>query len=118
MRRYICKSSGPIVMTLLAHGEECHMDFYSKSCTYPILETIDPLKVKIISILLYKNINCPIIFYTFTTDNSSFLTTVQKIYPYFFFFFLFYEFKLLILLKRLYSVSSTTYIHDPLPVTL
>ena len=31
--------------------------------------------------------------------------------------FLIYKFKQLSFLKRLYNMSSTTYIHDPLPVT-
>ena len=40
--------------------------------------TIEPLEVKIISILLYKNNNCPMLFCTFTIDKSSFLTTVTQ----------------------------------------
>ena len=76
--RYFSKSRDPIVMTLLAPGEEFHLYFSPKSCTYPILVTIDPLEVKIISILLYKNINSSMLFGTFTIDNSSFLTTVKE----------------------------------------
>ena len=75
--RYFSKSRDPIVMTLLAPGEEFHLYFSPKSCTYPTLVTIDPLEVKINSILLYEN-NCPTLFCTFTIDNSSFLTTVKK----------------------------------------
>ena len=85
MRRCFSKLHDPIVMTLLAPGEECHLDFSPKSCTYPTLVTIDPPEVKIISILLYKDSNCPTLFCTFTIDNSSFLTTVKKkcsVYPY------------------------------------
>ena len=67
-----------IVITLLRPGEECHLDFSPKSCTYPTLVTTDPQEVKIISILLFKNNNCPMLFFTFTNDNSSFLTTVKK----------------------------------------
>ena len=52
----------------------------------------------------------------------SFVTTVKKkIKIYVSLFsgkeFLIYKFKLLSLLKRLYSMSSTAYIYDPLPVT-
>ena len=67
-----------IAMILLAPGEECHLDFSSKSCTNPTLVTIDPLEVKIISILLYKNSYFPMLFCTFTIDNGSFLTNVKK----------------------------------------
>ena len=112
------KSRDPIVMTLLAPGEECHLDFSPKSCTYPTLVTIE---VKIISILLYENNNCPSLFCTFTIGNSSFLTTVEKKKFCVSLFsvqkFLIYIFKLLSLLRRLYCMSSTTYIHYPLPVT-
>ena len=79
------KSHGPIVMTLLAPGEEFHLDISPKSCTYPTLVIIDPLEVKLISILIYENNNCPMLFGTFTIDNSSFLTAVKKncsVYPY------------------------------------
>ena len=72
------KSRDPIVMTLLALGKECHPDFSPKSCAYPTLVTIDPVEVKIISILLYKINNCPSLFCTFTIDSSSYLTTVKK----------------------------------------
>ena len=117
MNRYFSKSCDPIVMTLLAPGEEFHLYFSPKSCTYPTLVTIDPLEVKIISILLYENNNCPMLFCTFTTDNSSFLITVKKEMICVSFSsvedFLIYKFKLLPLLKRLYSMSSTTYIHEP-----
>ena len=78
MSRYFSKSCDPIVMTLLAPGDECHLDLSPKSCTYPTLAIIDPPEVKIISILLYKNSNCQMLFCTFTIDNSLFLTTVQK----------------------------------------
>ena len=77
MSRYFSKSCDPIVMTLLAPGDECHLDLSPKSCTYPTLAIIDPPEVKIISILLYKNSNCPMLFCTFTIDNSLFLTTVS-----------------------------------------
>ena len=77
MSRYFSKSCDPIVMMLLAPGEECHLDSSPKSCTYPSLVTRDPPEVKIFSILLYKN-NCPMLFCTFTLDNSSFLPTVKK----------------------------------------
>ena len=78
MRRCFSKSHYPIVMMLLAPGEECHLDFSPKSCTYPTLATIDPPEVKIILILLYKDSNCLMLFCTFTIDNSLFLTTVKK----------------------------------------
>ena len=80
------KLCDPIVMTLLAPGEECHLDFSPESCAYPTLVTIDPLEVKIISVLLYKNNNCQTLFCTCTIDNSSFLTNIKKkcsVYPYF-----------------------------------
>ena len=80
------KSYDPIVMTLLVTGEECYLDFSSWSCTYPTLVSIEPLEVKIISIFLYKNDNCPTLFWAFIIDNSSFLTTVTQkcsMYPYF-----------------------------------
>ena len=105
MSRYFSKSYDPIVMTLLAPGEECHLDFSPKSCTYPTLATIEPAEVKIISILLYKNSNCPTLFCTFTIDNSLLLTTVKKKMFYVFLFsvkvFLIYKFKLLSFLKKL-----------------
>ena len=72
------KSHDPIMMILLAPAEDCHLDFPPKSCSYPTLVTIDPLEVKILSILLYKNNNCPTLFCTFTINKSSFLTTVKK----------------------------------------
>ena len=78
MSRYFSESRDPIVMTLLASGEECHLDFSPKSCTYPTLVTIDPLEVKIISILLYKNSNCPTLFCTVTIANNLFLATIKK----------------------------------------
>ena len=116
------KLCDPIVITLLAPGEKCHLDFSPKSCTYPSLVTTDPLEVKIISILLYKNNNSPTLFCTFTIDNSSFLTTIKKKMSCVSLFsikkFLIYKFKVLSLLKWLYSMSSATYIHGPLPVTL
>ena len=121
MSRYFSKPCDPIVMTLLAPGEECHLDFSPKSCTYPTLVTIDPLEVKIISILLYENNNCPVLFCTFTIDNNSYLTTVKKKMLCVCLFslkeFLIYKFKLCSLLKKLYSMFNTTYIHDALPVT-
>ena len=116
------KLCDPIVITLLAPGEKCHLDFSPKSCTYPSLVTTDPLEVKIISILLYKNNNSPTLFCTFTIDNSSFLTTIKKKMSCVSLFsikkFLIYKFKVLSLLKWLCSMSSATYIHGPLPVTL
>ena len=118
MSSYFSKSNDPIVMKLLAPGEECHLDFSHKSRTYPTLVTIDPLEVKIISILLYKNSNCPTLFFTLTIDNSLFHATVKKMYCVSLFSvkeFLIYKFKLLSFLKKLYNMSSTTYIHDPLP---
>ena len=116
------KLCDPIVITLLAPGEKCHLDFSPKSCTYPSLVTTDPLEMKIISILLYKNNNSPTLFCTFTIDNSSFLTTIKKKMSCVSLFsikkFLIYKFKVLSLLKWLYSMSSPTYIHGPLPHTL
>ena len=116
------KLCDPIVITLLAPGEKCHLDFSPKSCTYPSLVTTNPLEVKIISILLYKNNNSPTLFCTFTIDNSSFLTTIKKKMSCVSLFsikkFLIYKFKVLSLLKWLCSMSSATYIHGPLPVTL
>ena len=120
MTSYFSKSNDPIARKLLAPGEECHLDFSRKSCTYPTLVTIDPLEVKIISILLYKNSNCPTLFFTFTIDNSLFHATVKKMYCASLFSvkeFLIYKFKLLSFLKNLYNMPGTTYIHDPLPVT-
>ena len=58
MSRYFSKSHDPIVMKLLVPGEECHLYFFPKSCNYPTLVTMDPLEVKIISILHYKNSDC------------------------------------------------------------
>ena len=85
MSRYFSKSHDPIVMKLLTPREKCHLDFSPKSCNYPTLVTIDPLEVKIISILHYKNSKCPMLFCTFITDNSLFYTEVKKcfVYPYF-----------------------------------
>ena len=78
MSMYFSKSCDLFLMMLLAPGEECHLDFSPKSCTYPTLVIMDPLGVKIVSILLYKNNNCPTLFCTFTIDNSSFLTIAKK----------------------------------------
>ena len=39
MSRYYSKLHDPIVMMLLAPGQECHLDFSPKSHTYPILAT-------------------------------------------------------------------------------
>ena len=85
MSSYFSKSNDPIARKLLAPGEEYQLDFSRKSCTYPTLVTIDPLEVKIISILHYKNSKCPMLFCTFITDNSLFYTEVKKcfVYPYF-----------------------------------
>ena len=109
------------MMTLLAPGEKCHLEFSPRSCTYPTFVSIDSPEVKIISILLYKDSKCPTLFYTFTIDSSLFFTTVKKKMSFVFLFsvkeFLIYKFKLLSFLKRLYNMSSTTYIHDLLPVT-
>ena len=120
MRRCFSKSHDPIVVTLLAPGEECHLDFSPKSCTYPTLATIDPSEVKIISILLNKDSNCPTLFCTFTIGSGLFLTTVKKKMVCVSLFsvteFLIYKFKLLWFLKKNYSMPSTTYIHDILPV--
>ena len=117
--RYFSNSHDSIMMALLAPGEECHLDFSPKSCTYPTLATIDPPEVNIISILLYSNY--PMLYCTFTIDNSLFLTTVKKKMFCVSLFsvkeFLIYKFKLLSFLKKLYNMSSTTYIHDLLPVT-
>ena len=119
--RYFSNSHDSIMMALLAPGEECHLDFCPKSCTYPTLATIDPPEVKIISILLYKDSNCPMLYCTFTIDNSLFLTTVKKKMFCVSLFsvkeFLIYKSKLLSFLQRLYNMSRTTYIHDLLPVT-
>ena len=105
----------------LASGEECFLDFSPKSCAYPTLVTPDPLEVKIIAILLYKNNNRPTLFCTFAIDNSSFRTTVKKKASCVSLFsvqkFLIYKVKLLSLLKRLCSMSSAIYINNLLPVT-
>ena len=105
MSRCFSKSHYPIVMMLLAPGEECHLDFSPKSCTYPTLTTIEPAEVKIISILLYKDSNCPTLFCTFTIGNSLLLTTAKKKMLYVFLFsvkvFLIYKFKLLSFPKKL-----------------
>ena len=115
------KTDDPIVMTLLVPGEEYHLDFSPRSCTYPTLVTIDPPEMNTISILLYKDSNCHTLFCTFTIDNSLFLTTVKKKMIFESLFsvkeFLIYKFKLFSFLKRLCNMSSTTYIHDLLPVT-
>ena len=112
----------PLWWHYLAPREECHLDFSPKSCAYPTLVTTDPLEVKIISILLYKNNNRPTLFSTFTVDNSSFCTTVKKKASCVSLFsvqmFLIYKFKLLSLLKRFCRMSSTIYINNLLPVTL
>ena len=109
MSRYFSKSCDPIVMTLLAPGDECHLDLSPKSCTYPTLAIIDPPEVKIISILLYKNSNCQMLFCTFTIGNSLFLTTVQKTMFCVSLFsvkeFLIYKFKLLSFLKK-FTISQ------------
>ena len=86
----------------------------SKSCTYPTLVTIDPqfYFIKIVTVqrysapllltiayfllLLKRNVVCILIFSKRVSD---------------------LKFKLLSFLKKLYNMSSTTYIHDPLPVT-
>ena len=105
MSRYFSKSHDPLVMTLLTPGEECHLDFSLKSCTYPTLVTIDPLRVKIVSILLYKNNNYPTLFCTFTIDKNSLLTIAEKkmfcVSVFLVKEFLIHKFKLLSLLKRL-----------------
>ena len=111
--RYFSKSHDPIVMTLQATGEECHLDF-SKELYLSNFGDHRP------SILLYKNSNCPILFCTFTINNSLFLTTVKKRNVCILIFIKRVsdlKFKLLSFLKKLYNMSSTTYIHDPLPVT-
>ena len=119
--RYFSKVTWPHCDDITSSWRGVLLDFSPLSCTYPTLVTTDPLEVKIISIILYKNTNCPMLFCTFTTDNSSFLTTVKKKMSCVSLFsiqkFLIYKFKLLSLLKRLYSMSSATYIHNPLPVT-
>ena len=78
MSRCFSKSHDPTVMKLLAPAKECHLDFSPKSCNYLTLVTIDPLEVKIISILHYKNSNCPTLFCTIIIDNSLFYTAVKK----------------------------------------
>ena len=109
MSRYFWKSRDPIVMTLLAPGDECHLDLSPKSCTYPTLAIIDHPEVKIISILLYENSNCQMLFCTFTIGNSLFLTTVQKTMFCVSLFsvkeFLIYKFKLLSFLKK-FTISQ------------
>ena len=60
MSRYFSKSCDPIVMTLLAPEEECHLYFSPKSCTYPIFMTIDLLQVNIISILTVECYSAPL----------------------------------------------------------
>ena len=70
IRSYFSNLRDPIMMMLLVPGEECHLGFSPKSCTYPTLVTIDPLGVKIVSILLCENNNCPTLFGNFTIDNS------------------------------------------------
>ena len=39
---FFSKSSDPVMMMLLTPGEECHLDFFPKSCSNPSLVTIDP----------------------------------------------------------------------------
>ena len=62
------------------------------------------------------------LFCTFTIDNSLFLTTVKKKMSCLSLFseqkILIYKFKLLSLLKRVYSMSITIYINDLLAVTV
>ena len=121
MSWYFSKVASPYYDGILAPGEECHLDFSPKSCTYPTLVTRDPLELNINLVLLYKNNSCPTLFCTFTIDNSSFLTTVNKRKSCVSLFslqkFLIYKFKLLSLLKWLYSMFNATYIHDLLLVT-
>ena len=92
------------------------LDPSPNSFTYPTLVTIDPLEVKIISILLYEINNCPTLFCKLTIGHLILL--LRKKMPYVSLFsvqkFLSYNFKLLSLLKCLYSMSRATYIHDPL----
>ena len=86
-----------------------------KNCTYPTLVTTDPqfYFIKIVTVqrysapllltiayfllLLKRNVVCILIFSKRVSD---------------------LKFKLLSFLKKLYNMSSTTYIHDLLPVTL
>ena len=121
MSWYFSKFASPYYDGILAPGEECHLDFSPKSCTYPTLVTRDPLELNINLVLLYKNNSYPTLFCTFTIDNSSFLTTVKKRKSCVSLFslqkFLIYKVKQLSLLKRLYSMSNATYIHDLLLVT-
>ena len=77
---------------------------------------IDPLEVKIVSILPYKNSNFqpyspPLPFLT-AVKKKMFCVSLLSVKE-----FLIYKFKLLSFVKRLYNMSSTIYIHDPLPVT-
>ena len=62
------------------------------------------------------------LFCTFTIDNSLFLATVKKKMSCLSLFLeqklSIYKFKLLSLLKRVYSMSITIYINDLLPVTV
>ena len=62
------------------------------------------------------------LFCTFTIDNSLFLATVKKKMSCLSLFLeqklLIYKFKLLSLLKRVYSMSITIYINDLLPLTV
>ena len=80
------KLCDPIVMTLLVPGEECHLDFSPKSCAYPTLMTIDPLEVKIISVLLYKNPTVQCYSAPQPLTIAHFLLLLRKkcsVYPYF-----------------------------------
>ena len=122
MNRYFSKVVWPNCDNITSSWGEVSPRLLSQELSYPSLVTTNPLEVKIISILLYKNNNSPTLFCTFTIDNSSFLTTIKKKMSCVSLFsikkFLIYKFKVLSLLKWLYSMSSATYIHGPLPVTL
>ena len=78
MNRYFSKVVWPNCDNITSSWGEVSPRLLSQELSYPSLVTTNPLEVKIISILLYKNNNSPTLFCTFTIDNSSFLTTIKK----------------------------------------
>ena len=86
MSWYFSKVASPYYDGILAPGEECHLDFSPKSCTYPTLVTRDPLELNINLVLLYKIIAAQRYFAPLPLTIAHFLPlTVKKccVYPYF-----------------------------------
>ena len=86
MSWYFSKVASPYYDGILAPGEECHLDFSPKSCTYPTLVTRDPLELNINLVLLYKNNSCPTLFAPLPLTIAHFLPLLRKespVCPYF-----------------------------------